>query len=189
MSEFNKIWVNCVEDENLYEKYGFFADSIESLKSIVTEDNLRYWGMLSHRNSNRGDFPFVKQEEDRQYRFFYHDPTLSSSIECPPDKIVTNYSLKEADGETLEVNTDDMWTGVTKKNHRIVTYKELAKWLATGHGQVRNSSGDNAKIYVFGFGYSEELDDKPVENVLVRTWNDVTWNAPTAYYLGLLENN
>ena len=40
-------------------------------------------------------------------------------------------------------------------------------------------------MYVVSLGYSEELDDKPVENVLVRTWDDVAWHLPTASYLGL----
>lgn len=79
MSEFNKAFVNHVDDGSLKGQYGFFADSIESLKSIVIEDDLIYWGMLSYLDSSREDFPFVKQEDDRQYKFFYCDPTSSSS--------------------------------------------------------------------------------------------------------------
>ena len=130
---------------------------------------------------------------NKSFKLFYYDPYYNLKIAV------------EKNGKTLEVNLDGVWTEVTdlesfftcypnpyppeqyrtELNRRIVTHRELTKWLSTGHGQVRSSLGDNPKMYVVSLGYSEELDDKPVENVLVRSWDDVAWHLPTASYLGL----
>jgi hypothetical protein len=156
MSEFNKAFVNCVQDDTLKGQYGFFADAIDNLKHIVINDNLRYWGMLSHSKSCNGDFPFVKQENNEKYRFFYHDPTFSDK--CPPG--------------------------------RIVTHRELAKWLAQGNGECCYFP-DNCERKSSCFNelrYTDDKSDKVVHNIMVRKWNEDEWHVPTADYLGL-ENN
>lgn len=99
MAEFNKVWVNCVEDDNLYGKYGYFSDSIDKLRSYVTNDLKSCWGKLSRYSSSNDAFPFVREENDTHYRFFYHDPGL----------------MVLAD--------------------RIVTNRELSRWLSHGNGE------------------------------------------------------
>lgn len=156
MSEFNKVFVNCVQDDTLNGQYGFFADAIDNLKHIVINDNLRYWGMLSHSESCNGDFPFVKQENNEKYRFFYHDPTFSDK--CPPG--------------------------------RIVTHRELAKWLAQGNGECcyfKEHEGPTSSCFN-ELLYEDSESNIAVHDILVRKWDTDEWSAPTADYLGL-ENN
>jgi hypothetical protein len=156
MSEFNKIYVNCVEDDTLKGQYGFFADAINNLKHIVINDNLRYWGMLSHSKSCNGDFPFVKQENNEKYRFFYHDPTFSDKRQLV----------------------------------RIVTYRELAKWLAQGNGECcyfKEHKGPTSSCFN-ELLYEDSESNIAVHGILVRKWDTDEWSVPIADYLGL-ENN
>jgi hypothetical protein len=156
MSEFNKIYVNCVEDDTLKGQYGFFADAIDNLKHIVINDNLRYWGMLSHSKSCNGDFPFVKQENNEKYRFFYHDPTFSDKRQLV----------------------------------RIVTYRELAKWLAQGNGECcyfKEHEGPTSSCFN-ELLYEDSESNIAVHGILVRKWDTDEWSVPIADYLGL-ENN
>lgn len=156
MSEFNKAFVNCVEDDSIKGKYGFFADAIDNLKHIVINDNFRYWGMLSYNNSFNGDFPFIREEENKQYRFFYHDPTFSNII----------------------------------PSGRIVTHRELAKWLAQGNGECcyfKEHEGPTSSCFN-ELLYEDSESNIAVHDILVRKWDTDEWSAPVADYLGL-ENN
>lgn len=68
----------------------------------------------------------------------------------------------------------------------IVTYRELAKWLATGNGQVRSSTGRRISMgYTIGCIYHMDYDNEPVKDILVRNWEDDEWHEPTSLYLGL----
>lgn len=114
--------------------------------------------MLSHDNSCNGDFPFVREEDNKKYRFFYHDPELCIHNGNPPG--------------------------------RIVTYRELAKWLAQGNGECYYFP-DNGRWKSSCFNelrYTDDESDKVVHNVMVRKWDENEWHVPTADYLGL-ENN
>ena len=178
-------------DDSLIGKEGFFANDKYDLVDMVNHCELKNNDKLE--KFCNPDYPFHPQHMNKAFKLFYYDPYYNLKIAV------------EKNGKTLEVNLDGVWTEVTdlesffidyhnpyppeqyrtELNRRIVTHRELTKWLATGHGQVRSSLGDNPKMYVVSLGYSEELDDKPVENVLVRTWDDVAWHLPTASYLGL----
>lgn len=158
MSQFNKIWVNCVEDENLYEKYGFFSDSIDNLINCVTHDILKFWGKLSYTKSDNAALPFVKEDSDTQYRFFYYDPDLYLHKGNPPG--------------------------------RIVTYRELSRWLAQGNGECcyyKEHEGPTSSCFN-ELLYQDSESNKAVQDILVRKWDTDEWSAPTADYLGL-ENN
>lgn len=157
MSQFNKIWVNCVKDENLYGKYGFFSDSIDNLIHDVTHDVLRLWGKLSCDKSFNADFPFVKEDSGTKYRFFYYDPDLIHNGNPPG---------------------------------RIVTYRELSRWLAQGNGEYcyyKEHEGPTSSCFN-ELLYQDSESNKAVQDILVRKWDTDEWNAPTAHYLGL-ENN
>lgn len=63
----------------------------------------------------------------------------------------------------------------------LVTYRELARWLAKGKGQYR-------KILTTAstFTYANEEENNSVEEWLyVRKWDDTEWHKPTREYLGL----
>ena len=196
MPKFIREYVYCLMDNSLIGKEGFFADNASTLKHIVNINALACRGRISDVVDESDTYPFLRAGTQSRYKFFYYDPYWD--LKCAVEN-----------GERLEVNTRGEWVEVIdlkgflsnynqsispekyrivpKGNpvDRIVSHKELTKWLATGHGQVRASLGDNPKMYVVSFGYSEELDDKPVENLLVRSWDDVAWHLPTASYLGL----
>ena len=74
MAEFNKVYVNCVGDESLCGKYGYFSDNIDSLKIYVTENNHKCYGRLTEQSTSMSAFPFMREDDGEYYRFFYHDP-------------------------------------------------------------------------------------------------------------------
>lgn len=195
MDRFIKEYLHSKMDNSLLGKRGFFADTIDDMKAIVNHNKIGVYEKLVEcfDNCDKPFKPFFPLGHNKSFKLFYYDPYIDL-------KAGIDYF-----GKTLEVNLDGVWTEVTdlesfftkypnpyppeqymtELNRRIVTHRELTKWLATGHGQVRSSLGDNPKMYVVSLGYSEELDDKPVEDILVRTWDDVAWHLPTASYLGL----
>lgn len=62
-----------------------------------------------------------------------------------------------------------------------VTYRELARWLAKGNGEVKN-----ADTICPNWNYYDDEENKPVEDsFLVREWDDTEWHKPTREYLGL----
>ena len=174
-------------DDLLEGKLVYVGDSLESLKKSFLSDK-------STVTTPSGDFHFPFSVDGfngsaYNFRYVYYDPLL-------------DFKRARVDGKVVEICKEEGWSEVLSDEdfnlqpscYRIrrespsssdVTHRELTRWLATGHGQVRASSGENSKMYVVSFGYSEELDDKPVEGVLVRSWDDVAWHLPTASYLGL----
>lgn len=63
----------------------------------------------------------------------------------------------------------------------LVTYRELARWLSEGNGEV---TWEN---YVLSnWNYSTDEDNKALgESLSVRKWDDTEWHKPTREYLGL----
>lgn len=65
-----------------------------------------------------------------------------------------------------------------------VTYRELARWLAKGNGEVKDED-DEGTICMNRF-YWEGQENNPVkDSLLVRKWDDTEWHKPTSEYLGL----
>ena len=63
----------------------------------------------------------------------------------------------------------------------LVTYRELARWLAKGNGEVKN-----ANTICPNWNYYDDQENKPVkDSLLVRKWDDTEWHKPTREYLGL----
>ena len=66
-----------------------------------------------------------------------------------------------------------------------VTYRKLARWLAEGNGEVKDTLNDKGAIYTSQF-YLEGQENNAVEDsVYVRKWDDTEWHKPTMEYLGL----
>ena len=66
----------------------------------------------------------------------------------------------------------------------LVTYRELARWLAEGNGEAKV-----VKTVFIHWTYVEtEANDNVGENVSVRKWDDTEWHKPTREYLGLEDN-
>lgn len=64
-----------------------------------------------------------------------------------------------------------------------VTHYELAKWLATGNGQLK------AECYVYSFypyrRRENEIDTEVPYYYKVRKWDDTEWHEPTIDYMGI----
>ena len=63
----------------------------------------------------------------------------------------------------------------------LVTYRELARWLAEGNGEVMWANN-----VLSNWNYSTDEESKALdESLFVRKWNDTEWHKPTREYLGL----
>ena len=64
---------------------------------------------------------------------------------------------------------------------KLVTYRELARWLAKGNGEVK----DDDVVYS-NWNYYNDQENNPIkDSLLVRKWDDTEWHKPTREYLGL----
>ena len=62
-----------------------------------------------------------------------------------------------------------------------VTYRELARWLTEGNGEVMWANN-----VLSNWNYSTDEENKALdESLSVRKWNDTEWHKPTREYLGL----
>lgn len=62
-----------------------------------------------------------------------------------------------------------------------VTYRELARWIANGNGEVKS-----ANTVFANWNYYVESENKSIPNHFsVRKWDDTEWHKPTREYLGL----
>ena len=63
----------------------------------------------------------------------------------------------------------------------LVTYRELASWLAEGNGEVMWANN-----VLSNWNYSSDEENKALdESLSVRKWDDTEWHKPTREYLGL----
>ena len=63
----------------------------------------------------------------------------------------------------------------------IVTYRELARWLAEGNGEVMWANN-----VLSNWNYSTDEESKALdESLSVRKWDETEWHKPTSEYLGL----
>ena len=63
----------------------------------------------------------------------------------------------------------------------IVTYRELARWLAEGNGEVMWANN-----VLSNWNYSTDEESKALdESLSVRKWDETEWHKPTREYLGL----
>ena len=62
-----------------------------------------------------------------------------------------------------------------------VTYRELARWLSEGNGEVMWANN-----VLSNWNYSTDEENKALdESLSVRKWDDTEWHKPTREYLGL----
>lgn len=62
-----------------------------------------------------------------------------------------------------------------------VTYRELARWLANGNGEVKS-----ANTVCANWNYYAESENKSIPSYFsVRKWEDTEWHKPTREYLEL----
>ena len=91
--------------------------------------------------------------------------------------------------KTSRVITENVpWRHCAEIPEVTVTYRKLARWLAEGNGEVKDTLNDERAIYTSQF-YLEGQENNAVEDsVYVRKWDDTEWHKPTSEYLGLEDN-
>ena len=64
---------------------------------------------------------------------------------------------------------------------KLVTYRELARWLSEGNGEVMWANN-----VLSNWNYSADEENKALdESLSVRKWDCTEWHKPTREYLGL----
>ena len=64
---------------------------------------------------------------------------------------------------------------------KLVTYRELARWLSKGNGAVKSGN-----TICTNWNYGDDKENCIVRDSLyVRKWDDTEWHKPTREYLGL----
>ena len=66
----------------------------------------------------------------------------------------------------------------------LVTYRELARWLAEGNGEVKDEN-DEGTICMSRFYWEGQENNAVEDSIHVRKWYDTEWHKPTREYLGL----
>lgn len=65
---------------------------------------------------------------------------------------------------------------------KLATYRELARWLAEGKGEMRRNEIDVFTDVSYDVSMAYDSAD---DSILVRKWSKTEWHAPTREYLGL----
>lgn len=68
---------------------------------------------------------------------------------------------------------------------RRATNRELAKWIASGNGEIK----DIIDVAITFCSYPNGLENTEVRNgIKVRKWEDTDWHEPDVQYMGLEDN-
>lgn len=111
----------------------------------------------------------------------------------PPKKMLVwdNYDKVELDVYAIVSRKDfpvicvnSTWqhcAEIPESKPKSVTYRELARWLAKGNGEVQWSS-----TVCTNWNYLvDNENDFLSEDCYVRKWDDTEWHKPTREYIGL----
>lgn len=69
---------------------------------------------------------------------------------------------------------------IPKQPKKLVTYRELARWLAEGKGEMRRNELDVFTDVSYDFSMANDSVDA---DIFVRKWSDTEWHKPTREYL------
>lgn len=115
---------------------------------------------------------------DPPKRMLVWDSYDETPIEKDVMAFIPNRSFKVIDETSVFLHCAEIpeFTG-----HELVTYRELAHWLAKGNGEVKN-----ADTICPNWNYFYDLENCIVRDSLyVRKWDETEWRKPTREYLGL----
>lgn len=86
---------------------------------------------------------------------------------------------------------DDADKGVVSYGHaaeipqaeeKLLTNREISRWLAQGNGEWCATEGDKANRANIGWWYEKGYEDEAVTNILIRKLSDSEWHRPTREY-------
>lgn len=157
MPMFNKEYVHVVADENLYGKYGYFADNIDSVIKYVTDSCAHFWGKLSCDESSNPSFPFIKEENNMHYRFFYCDP-----------------GIHHGPGHVRRITNRELSLWLAHGNGEACYFRDGAQ-SSDCFTEFRYPP-DERDMHVSNY---------PPDRLMIRRWYDAEWHEPTSDYIGL----
>lgn len=160
MAKFNKEYVYFMWGEELCGRYGYFADSIDTLVDRVTSEYHRYWGKMSSEISNNCAFPLVNEEDGNNYKFFYSDPKWN--------RVAPHYNRRAT-------------------NREIAHWLAYGNGEACYFNKV--TSTDCFTEFRYHPDYADDLisANSTGSRLMLRKWSDTEWHEPTIDYLGLEE--
>ena len=177
MDLFDKKYVYCMWDDALEGKKGFVADSINDLQQFVRTNSTHYEAEVEDDGGDMA-YPF-KSSEGVYYRFFYYDPNYAvklafakgAKIQYRHRELSLTDSWRDIDNPTW---SDTMEYRIKKQV--FMTYRQLAEWLARGHGEAVSEEyvGNVSNII-----YPEDKKDEEVaSNYRIRYWSSNEWIEP-----------
>ena len=191
----------CSWDDNLLGKDVVVADSLNSLYEKLEMDEITVYKVVQSINPTH---PFKDIQDGLGWRFAY---VLEHNINRPVNdsikqaylnghtierrymngeyEVMNNNSYFDLPGYEYKVASDKPSNG--NQIGRVVTYRELSRWLAQGNGEYCYY-GDDSRCKSDCFNelrYRDEDGDEMVRDIMVRKWDDTEWYNPTASYLEL----
>lgn len=179
MELFNKKFVYFVWDNTLIGKKGFFADDIDDLCERVNSNVTGYYDEVSESYQNA--FPFERGTIAAPYRFFYHDPNYECKIAYTKGKRV-QFRTKGSKDVWLESDFAPRWNDELdyriKPESGLMTYRQLAEWLAKGNGQYRPRITTDMSYSYMTYNFTGDDAEIP-EDYVIRKWGSDEWIEPT----------
>ena len=177
---FDKKFVNFMWEDWLDGKECFYSDTIAELRIDV--------GRGIPKNAVKGSadsrYPFCV-DDSRNYRFCYYDPLYDFKRAYYVDGKIIQYHDK-SNWKWYDIQGEPKWECGPeeyriKPDNKFATHRELAEWLAKGHGQYMFT---NSVMYHGSFIYEDSHDNVPLpDDIRVRKWGDNEWYEPTQEYM------
>lgn len=188
MPKFEKQYVHFMWDDELEGKEGFFADDIVALCTRVTHNTRTWYGRAYLNTLNAYQFFYY---DKASFRFFYHDPHYNLKVAHEQGKEIECKRKGEAWKDWYYTPApgwlDDHEYRIMQEEEKLVTNRELARWLAQGKGELEYLTVHGTYIDCYNsINYAYDTDNWDVQdNIRVRKWEDTEWHSPTREYMGL----
>ena len=186
MPQFEKRYVHFMWDNELAGKKVFYADIISILiKDVADGDDMDFV-----KKSGRIDAPFEVNGDS--WSFVYYDPYYNFKLAYEQGKTIqgkhiltgewVDMKCKNIDWDFIEYYKYEL--RIKEEKSKPVTNRELARWLAQGNGECKQSDSD---MWLSTYHYYWSGEDNTPAEALVRKWEDSEWHEPTREYMGLEE--
>lgn len=190
MPKFEDKFVHFRWSDELEGEMVFYADDILTLMNNVASRNVKSIVTFSGFEAS----PFVVNDDKyataSSWRFVYYDPNYETKLAYEQGKKIECKRKGDAWGDLDWYYTptpswlDSYEYRIKPEGTKLVTNRELARWLAEGNGEYQMRKGDQFSCFNV-YSYDAQDANEPTEIPCVRKWNDSEWHEPTREYLGL----
>lgn len=185
---FRKDFVHVEWSDVLNEKWVILSDSVGTLRAFIEGKDIINFGIVCITNKVADSFgihfPF-DSGHNSHYKFCYYDPNIINQIYS--EKVGDDIVIKECfttGGEWRARQPQE--AGVyfysippkrNLRNDKILTYRQISKWLADGNGEILHCG-----IVSNYLSYDVEQENEPISSAyLVRKWGDKEWFKPPVF--------